>query len=91
MKAPSFWREVLLALAISVVGAVVHSVLVRFIGPALSLRVVVLLVAIVAVFLGQYAIGMGQYPVTVHFYDVQGLPHKSEPLCLTRRRERQGT
>jgi hypothetical protein len=49
MKTPSFWREVLLALVISVGGAVVHNVLAGFIGRALSLRVVVLLVAMVYV------------------------------------------
>ena len=49
MKTTSFWREVLLAVVISVVGAVVHNVLVGFIGRALSLRLVVLLVALVYV------------------------------------------
>ena len=49
MSKPSFWRSVLLALAISVVGAVLHSVLAGVFGRALSLRLVVLVVALIYV------------------------------------------
>lgn len=43
MKALSFWRGVLLAIVISVVGAVLHTVLAKVFGSASTLRLVVLI------------------------------------------------
>ena len=49
MSKPSFWRSVLLALALSIVGAVLHSVLAGIFGRGLSLRLVVLAVSAIYV------------------------------------------
>ena len=43
MKPLSFWRGVLLAIVISVVGAVLHTVLAKLLGNTSSLRVVILM------------------------------------------------
>lgn len=46
MKPLSFWRGVLLAIVISVVGAVLHTVLAKVISNASSLRIVILVAAL---------------------------------------------
>ncbi|GMU44208.1 MAG: hypothetical protein IT479_06275 [Xanthomonadales bacterium] len=50
MNAIPFWRGVLLALLLSIVGAVLHAVAAPWIGSALSLRLSLLLVATLYVF-----------------------------------------
>ena len=42
MKALTFWRGVLLAIVISVVGAVLHTALAKMFGSASSLRLIIL-------------------------------------------------
>ena len=46
MKALTFWRGVLLAVLISVVAAVLHTVLAKMLGSAISLRLVILVAAL---------------------------------------------
>lgn len=46
MKALTFWRGVLLAIVISVVGAVLHMVLAKVFGSATTLRLVILVAAL---------------------------------------------
>jgi hypothetical protein len=59
MKALTFWRGALLAICISVVGAVLHTVLARILGGAISLRLVILIASLSYV-LALLAHGPGQ-------------------------------
>lgn len=55
MSTPSFWRSVLFALALSIVGALLHMVFVGVFGRALSLRLIVLVVSAIYVLSLLYA------------------------------------